>query len=155
MTEAGAYCRIIDEGWYPARHEAAAQIARGWAGPVAYVACHVNAGGGSYAMALHDMRSAGGARLARCVVGELERGSLHGLSRFISRETASTGSWRRAHETIKGIFDGPANISAICYEPFFLDTPSHAHMLGGEGIRAVGQALARGILNWGGMETSE
>jgi len=73
MLEAdGHTVHILDSGWYSSRHEQAAGIAL--ANPddkCAYIACHLNAGGGDYSVALYDHRSTGGHKLALSIAAAM------------------------------------------------------------------------------------
>ena len=152
-------------GEYPDRHARAAELASRFPGlRVAYVACHINAGGGRSGSAFYDGRSGGGARLARGLADELgELDELHGGFAFPSYADPQPGAgageneWRGdaskhwtwgAWSTIAGIYDGPANLSGVCVEPWFLDNPSHRPLATGEGAERVGEALARGLSAW-------
>ena len=42
------------------------------------------------------------------------------------------------------------NISGVCFEPFFIDSPAHAQLLTDDGLRLIGQALAVGCMSWAG-----
>ena len=73
---------ILDSGWYSERHRKANRIAmENPRTPVAYLACHVNAGKGSYAAYIHDSRSRGGARLARVLGNATADAALPKISR--------------------------------------------------------------------------
>lgn len=119
---------------------------------IAYVACHLNAGGGSYGLVIHDSRSSGGRQLAEAVAVALK---LPELDKVV---VGTTDEFPRAAGTIGGVFSGPPNISGVCFEPFFLDQPRHssrgavkpAALSEPDGLRRVGAALAVGLLTWGG-----
>ena len=138
----------IDGGEYSARHRMAVELAasdpsRRWL----YVACHLNAGGGNYGLVIADQRSTQGRNAAREVAEALD--ALPELTRTIAGVTAAEGSdWPRAWGTISGIFAGPANLSGICFEPCFMDTPSHRPLLTAEGLTRIGEALYRGAVRW-------
>lgn len=141
---------LLDSGWYPDRHKQANAIATQNAGKrVAYVACHINAGGGSYSAVLHDERSRGGAGLASAVSNALLLASLSGVTKHLVHGSSATNVWKRGFTTIAGIYSGPSNIAGICFEPFFLDNPKHQWLATVEGGQAVGKALAIGLANWG------
>jgi hypothetical protein len=132
----GVQVEVFRSQSYKQRWKRAAKKAAEVDGPVAYVACHLNAGaetGKGYGLVCFDSRSSGGARLARDVGKELElEFSADEVSRVIWDARAATGnptSWfPRAIHTISGIYDGPANLSGICFEPLFLD--AHSELLG-------------------------
>src|SRR5688500_17464365 len=69
----GVPAELLDCGEYGARHGRATTIAEGVNGPMLYVACHVNAGGGRYALARLDHRSVAGTRAAAALVDALGR----------------------------------------------------------------------------------
>lgn len=138
----------IDGGEYPARHKMAVELAksdpsRRWL----YVACHLNAGGGNYGLVIADKRSAAGRVAAGFVADAL--GKLPELSRTIVGTTDAEGSdWPRAWSTVRGIYDGPWNLSGICFEPCFMDQPAHRPLLTAEGLARIGEALYRGASAW-------
>jgi len=146
----GHTVHILDSGWYGERNDRACEIAR--ENPderVAYVACHVNAGGGTYGLTLHDARSGGGRRLAEAVADVLGTNAAPHIDRSIVRAAEQGGTWSRAMTTISGIYSGPANISGICFEPFFIDSERNRPLLSPLGLNVIGQALAVGCMNWG------
>jgi hypothetical protein len=140
----------IDGGEYSARHRMAVDLAasdpsRRWL----YVACHLNAGGGNYGLVIADQRSTQGRNAAREVAEALE--ALPELTRTIAGVTAAEGSdWPRAWGTISGIGapGTPRNIAGICFEPCFMDQPSHRPLLTAEGLTRIGEALYRGAVAW-------
>ena len=138
----------IDGGEYPTRHRVAVELAasdpgRRWL----YVACHLNAGGGDYGLVIHDSRSQAGRLAAEAVRAEVAK--LPGLRRALAGATSAEGSdWPRAWSTIRGIYDGPANLSAICFEPCFMDQPAHRPLLTKAGLDQIGAALFRGAVLW-------
>lgn len=147
---------------YPERWTQANELASGYDGPVAYLACHLNAGGGDYACALYDQRSGGGKSLAGAVMVAMRQAELPGVKRALprscydDRHSKVAGRWvnangdpawlYRAFNTIKGIYSGPANVSGICLEPLFVDT--HQHLLDEDGLAQVGRAVADGLAAW-------
>jgi N-acetylmuramoyl-L-alanine amidase len=141
---------ILQEGWYSDRHSKANTIAR--ANPnqkVAYIACHVNAGKGDYAVMIHDSRSGNGKRLANAVAGSIgSAGNLEGIRRSLVRAASADNEWKRGYTTIKGIYAGPGNISGICCEPFFIDRPEHQWLASSQGGRALADALVAGLVAW-------
>jgi len=149
IQSAGHTAMVEDEGWYSSRHERANINAKSVDGPVAYVACHLNAGGGDYCAVFYDYRSKNGRRLAEMVgsaVGELH---IPSIGRVVIR-AANPDDWtRNAYYTIKGLYAGPANISGICFEPLFMDNPEHQRLIAADGLQWIGTALATGIMRWG------
>jgi N-acetylmuramoyl-L-alanine amidase len=129
-------------GYYSARQ----RHAEGW-GALAYLACHVNAGGGRYSL-MEYPSGAGGYGLA--VLLNLA------LSRRFSRELLFEKEAPLAHGSnvepdsrgwpCVGYF--PKNRAAVLVEPFFGDTPSHQGLLSAAGLRDVGVALAAGVSYW-------
>lgn len=151
LYERGHSVLIIDSGRYINRHGKANMRAKHYDGKAAYVACHLNAGGGDYSLVLHDARSAGGEALARCLRSKLKVL----FPEYRDRKVRACGpdSWANAYATITGIYSGPRNISAVCYEPLFMDNVDHQQILNDEdGIRMLGEALAKGCLAWGGED---
>jgi len=139
---------IIDSGRYPTRHGQANARARLEDDRVAYVACHLNAGGGDYSLVLYDERSRGGETLARAIQKHTETIVADYNKRKI--RSCTTEAWKNGYYTIKGIYHGPNNLSGVCYEPLFMDNVEHQKLLQTEeGIKAIGIALADGCLAWG------
>ena len=152
LTSEGHTVHLLDAGWYGERHKRAAEIARENPDePVAYVACHVNAGQGTYALAVHDKRSTGGAALAECIAGVLAGAGAGAIDRALVRGSERGGDWGRAHVTIAGIWDAPANCVGVCFEPFFIDQQRHRTFLSGPGLQVIGHALAVSCMQWAGQ----
>ena len=140
---AGIPVLVLAYGWYGARHAYVREAAKAVTGKCVYVACHVNAGGGSYGLVCYDSRSSAGEYLSDAVSAEL--GKLVSKSRS---EAASPSLWGNAYNTISGVYEGPANLSGICFEPGFIDSEENAHLWYADGLVRVGEALAAGILNY-------
>lgn len=147
VSGAGHQVIRIDSGGYGARNAHGNQIARDSPGErVLYLALHVNAGRGTYALAMHDHKSRGGAAAAEHLAPAM--GALEGISRAKVVPCESIGWTSRAHRCIRGIWRGPANISGVLLEPFFIDSAGGAHDQYREpaGLELVGQAIAAGAL---------
>lgn len=152
LTAEGHDVVHLDSGWYQERHRKAAEIARHNPDEaVAYVACHINAGGGSYGLVIHDERSRGGHALAEAVADALGSACEPYLDRSLVRAAERGGTWARAMSTIAGIYDGPANLCGVCFEPLFIDCARHEALMRPEGLVLVGQALATGCMTWAGQ----
>jgi len=149
MLEAdGHTVHILDSGWYSSRHEQAAGIAL--ANPddkCAYIACHLNAGGGDYSVALYDHRSTGGHKLALSIAAAMAS-DITAVGRHLVK-ASSPDEWRNAYNTIKGVYSGPSNLSGVCFEPVFMDTEEHQKYLTHDGLTLIGQVLAEGCAAWG------
>lgn len=149
LVAEGHTVHLLDAGWYAERHERAAEIAAGAPDQrVAYVAAHVNAGGGAYGLVLHDQRSRGGQALAEAIADSLDAGARPHIDRCVVRATERGGTWGRAHTTIAGIWDAPSNCSGVCFEPFFIDSARNRELLTPAGLALVGRALAVGCMQW-------
>lgn len=153
FADNGHDATVISEGSYPLRHRVAATTAAINAPrPVAYIACHLNAGGtagtGDYGVIFYDGRSAAGWALATAIAHRLRALDLDGVARILVRPTDPDGWTRRAHATISGIYRGPINISGVCFEPLFLDNPAHQAHLTEAGLSRIGEALALGCIDW-------
>lgn len=148
--EAGEPIAYFESGAYTTRHRRARALAEElFPRPCAYVAGHLNAGPpeAGYGALFYDFRSSGGARLANYVLIELARAcpELDSVKAIPARPDDWT---KNAYYTIKGIFPGPSNLSAICAEPAFLTSPEHRELLTAEGLKRIGEAIARGCLSW-------
>jgi hypothetical protein len=151
LMDRGHIVYILDSGYYSDRHRRACDIAR--SAPTqkaAYVACHLNAGGGDYAVTIHDSRSRGGKSLAECVAESMKQAAGEWIPRSLVRPSSPDGSWSRAFNTIGGIYSGPASLSGICFEPAFMDCELHRPLLTEAGLVVLGRALAIGCLRWAG-----
>lgn len=104
-----------------------------------YLACHVNAGGGSYATAEY-MAGRVGSDLARAITDELAA-SVPGIR---SRKVVPLSPGQRGAVCIEGFRRGPA----VLVEPFFGDHPGHRQLLTLPGLVLVGEAVARGLITW-------
>lgn len=139
--------QVLAEGEYGPRQRSAVALARLRRDRVAYVACHVNAGGGTYALAEYDERSEGGCELAHAVAALKQRG----LPGITAQRTAPLGPGSRGWVCIAGIYAGPPNLSGVIFEPGFIDAPSHAPLWTAAGLVQVGEALAAGCMAWGNI----
>jgi len=165
LIKQGAAVVILTAGSYASRHKKASTLAKAHAGPVAYVACHLNAGGGDYSLVVHDYRSGTGATLATSLSRALrKRLKPLGVPRGFTGRTGppsrpsnppgllwdamptfeGSQMWPRAWVTLAGVYDGPVNISGVCFEPCFMD--SHSELCGPDGLEVIGRALAGGLL---------
>jgi hypothetical protein len=168
-AELGLGCTVLRSGEYGARHLEAARIARGAGGLVAYLACHVNAGGGAYGLVRPDCRSDGGARLAASMALGLSRlpelarpGGLPGCrveplypsarAAAADRREVSTpaaiGWWTRGWICVDGIYEGPSNLAGVLVEPLFIDSAAHRALTTTDGLRRVGRAIVDGARGW-------
>lgn len=140
---------LLAAGDYPARHRRARTLAgiRTWG--AAYMACHLNAGGGDYGLILHLPGAVRAERLARSLAAALSA-ELPQLARVLVQPI--TGAWSRALPTVEGLAGADHICPAVCLEPAFLDRPEHRPLLSWSGLEMVGGALARGYLNWLGSE---
>jgi len=148
LEAAGVRVVVLEHGEYRERHAQAGEEARG-ARRAAYVACHVNAGGGDYGLVVFDGRSVLGRALADRLCEALVMRCRPPLTRAVTSWTASASDaspYPRAWSCIQGIYRGPAGLSGCLYEPFFLDRPDHAALATEDGLRRVGAALAAGVL---------
>jgi hypothetical protein len=141
---------VVEQGTYPDRHAQVCALAKALPTsqrPAAYVACHLNAGHGSYGLVVHDGRSSGGKRMADRVRAALRAEfTAEELSKVLV-EAGQSGDWtRNAYNTIKGIYAGPSFLAGLCYEPVFVDT--HRGLLSPANLDRMGVALAKGLIAW-------
>jgi N-acetylmuramoyl-L-alanine amidase len=131
---------VLTDGWYTERHARVNEYAEG---KCVYIACHVNAGGGSYGASFYDYRSSAGSSLAQNVNVALANAcpELESVKRIECRPDDWT---KNAYYTIKNV----GRPVALCFEPLFIDCDAHAPLTTPEGIRRVGIALAEGIENY-------
>lgn len=151
----------LESGEYSERHRRAAELATG---PAAYLACHVNAGRGSYGLVRPDYLSSGGGRLAEAIarelggLGEITRARVEPLypsataAKAAGRDASTPDRaawWTRGWSCIDGIYQGPAGLSGVLVEPFFIDSSGHKPLTAPEGLDRVGRALVDGVRRWG------
>lgn len=147
-TKLGHSCVVLASGTYAERHVKSNQLAREYPGKVLYVACHLNAGGGDYGLVLHDSRSVQGRRAAGAIVASMRTFWTPRSVRPLDPQATAKDhpQWPRPFVTIEGIWSGPSNIAAICFEPLFVDT--HRTWLTHPNLRMVGKQLALGFHAW-------
>jgi hypothetical protein len=106
----------------------------------AYLACHVNAGGGNYSrMAFMSMSL--GARLAPYIGRELKAA----FPMIVKANAWALGSSDRGAVCIERV---PTTTAAVLCEPFFGDTPAHQPMLAAPALWQLGAAIAAGVAAW-------
>lgn len=108
---------------------------------VAYIACHLNAGGGRYAAAFY--RAGTSSDLAVSLCGSL--GRLPGIDQA-NPLACSSNSWAAPWSCLRHV---SPSIDAVCLEPAFLDTPEHLPLLRGDQAQ-LGEAILRGLMDWAG-----
>lgn len=168
-AEVGLPVTVLRSGEYAGRHAEAIRLARGASGGVAYLACHTNAGGGSYGLVRPDYRSSGGRALATSLAASFSRlpeltraGRLPGCrveplypssaAASADRRDVSTPAnvawWTRGWSCIDGIYSGPVNLAGCLIEPGFGDTLSHRSLWTPSGLVRVGRAIVDGVRGW-------
>ena len=144
LPASGHVAYVLTTGDYGERHAAAIAIAKANPGVrCAYVACHANAGGGSYGLVEYDERSGLGAALAHALADALS--ALPGVGRG---RTRGLGAADRGWACIDGIYAGPENLCGVIFEPFFVDFAGHRPLMSPSGLARVGAVLADGCLSW-------
>lgn len=138
LDQLGVPWLVLSSGPYATRHELASKAAWGIK-RVAYIACHINAGGGQYGLVKHDSRSSGGKRLATALADALL--PVKGIrSSGVKVLTEKDRGW----VCLSGIFEVPSTCAAL-FEPYFIDHADHEHLREGE---IIGMALADGCASW-------
>lgn len=145
MRELGHDVIVISDGRYSDRHTRVNGYAKVYPGKVAYVACHLNAGGGAYGSCFFDERSKAGPLLATAVANKL-RAAFSELASVKVFGAAPGGTWANAYATISGVYDGRA--VGVCFEPCFMDGPHATELLSTNGLTRIGGALADGLHSW-------
>jgi len=120
-------------GYYSARQRAAAA----WKADL-YLACHVNAGRGSYAAIEYDELNGHG-MLAQRIGSEL----VSAFPEILSHRAVPLHRGDRGLVCVEG-FKGPA----LLLEPFFGDNPKQQRYLSAIELTRVGEAIGRGIADW-------
>ena len=149
LEDQGHTVYVLDQGWYSARHREVRRLAMLHSSQhCVYVACHVNAGANGhtrpYSLVISDARSTQGRNIAAEVSAAMRDADIPGINRCITREGTET-EWTNGLNTIKGIYEGPANVAGICFEPYFLDNHRHHYAATKEGGEQIGAALATGL----------
>ena len=134
----GHRVEVIDSGTYDQRHARAIAWANG-AGRALYVQCHVNAGGGAYALVEHDARSRAGSRAA-----DLMTAALDTLPEVSTAKVHHLAPGERGWVCIDDIWAAPT-MCGVIYEPGFIDAPAHATLWTPDGLERIGAVLAEGV----------
>lgn len=128
-------------GTYPERN----RQAMAWGAQV-YLACHVNAGRGSYAEA-EAMRGSEGVRLAERVMGPVASRIRPVLS-YTSRQIEPRLGGRPPGRGAICIETFPSGLAAVILEPFFGDNPHQAGLFLAPALAQIGEAIADGVGAW-------
>lgn len=105
-----------------------------------YLACHVNAGGGSYPLVERRADDVKATLLGPYILGALERAYPGVLSKPRAR---SLGPGERGHVCIAG-----APQPALILEPFFGDALASAYLLSSPALIELGQTIGEGVSRW-------
>lgn len=133
--------RGILTGTYPERNRAA----DAWGAHV-YLACHVNAGGGSYARAEAMASSPDSMALATRVLGPL-------TNQVPVILAGTVAPLRRGDRGPICIDHFPLERAAVILEPFFGDNPRNADLFLGPNLQRIGCCLAAGVAWWWAAKT--
>lgn len=125
---------LVGEYW-TRNHQAAAL------GASVYLACHVNAGGGRYAMVEHMRGSPGGA-LGLAIVAMLS--SL--VPELTGNKVKPLARGERGAVCIQG-FPGDLG-GAVLLEPFFGDYPAHRPLWSALRLAGIAGAIGEGVARW-------
>jgi N-acetylmuramoyl-L-alanine amidase len=105
-----------------------------------YLACHLDAGKGSYAALEYVVGSAGmtlGARIGARLCDDFQE--------ILSYKTVSLGPQARGFSCISGFFSARA---AVLVEPFFGDNPRQQGLLSTPKLVVVGESIGEGVARW-------
>lgn len=106
-----------------------------------YLACHVNAGGGMYALTEYATSYAG-STLARTIGA----GLVNDLKEWIPAHTElPINPGQRGHVCVGAV---SAGIPAVILEPFFGDRLAMQPLLRPTGLRLVGESIAASVARW-------
>jgi N-acetylmuramoyl-L-alanine amidase len=120
-------------------------FAAGWHAH-AYLACHLNSGGGDYGLMEH-MTMNHGQGLATLIASRLA-GAFPPI--VTARARALSGTDRGA----VCIREVPAVTATVLCEPFFGDTLSHQPLLAAPQLQRIGWVIAKGVAEWWGAQSS-
>ena len=109
-----------------------------------YVACHLNVGA-QYGLVGYDARSLQGQLAAQRVGARLDV-ALPALDGVRVTACDASGPWANMYHCIRGIFEGPANLTAICFEPVSLNI--HLNTGVDNTLSQIGFALGSGACDW-------
>jgi N-acetylmuramoyl-L-alanine amidase len=107
-------------------------------GALCYLACHMNAGGGSYARV--DIVAPLSRPLAADILAALDEA----IPEIKSVNLTTLEPTQHGAVCVRGFTRGPA----VLLEPLFGDHPAHQRLLSFEGLALVGRAVARGVAMW-------
>jgi N-acetylmuramoyl-L-alanine amidase len=116
------------------------RAANAWGASV-YLACHLNAGGGNYALAEYPAGYPG-STLARMITAQLTS-DFHDLIPSTNQFPLAKG--QRGHVCVGEVSSA---IGAVLLEPFFGDHPKAQALLAPDRLIAVGQSIAAGVAKW-------
>lgn len=109
--------------------------------PHAYLACHVNAGGGTYYLGGYTFGNGNGQRLSVAIGDAVS----HELPAIYPPRTQGLVHGMRGAVCIAGVSEPTA---AVLLEPFFGDRASHSSILTPPKVVRLGEAIGRGIASW-------
>lgn len=144
LERCGVEVRVLSSGEYGQRHLEAGNLARVFAGRAVYLACHLNAGRGRYALVRPDYRSQRGRLFASTMARHLRA-----VPELDDCRIWPLTSTDRGWACIDGIWSAPANLCGLLLEPYFLDGPTHRRLTTLQGTREVGAAVAAAVEEWG------
>ena len=126
--------------WSYTSRRVAAQETIG-AGPGVVCHLHVNAGGGSYLLALHDPRSTTGAGFAGQWASAASA-ALEQPQRRCKVLPATRPAWSHAANLIEPSYSAtPPGVAAVLLEVGFIDNPNHEDLLTGDAIDKQARAI--------------
>ena len=134
ITNDRATGRLVGEYW-TRNHQAAA-----W-GACAYLACHVNAGGGKYAT-VEYMSSQPGAALALAVLAMLPGAA----PELVGSRARALSRGDRGAVCIESF--PPDRGAAVILEPFFGDCPAHRPLWAAPRLAGLAGAIGEGVARW-------
>ena len=109
-------------------------------GAHAFLACHIDAGNGSYALVEYLVGSAGVA-LATRIGSRLT----DDFPEILSHKAVSLSPPARGYVCINGF---PSDRAAVLVEPFFGDNPRQQGLLSTPKLVAVGESIGEGVARW-------
>jgi hypothetical protein len=127
-------------GYYSSRNREATL----W-GAHLYLACHVNAGGGTYSRIeyMRDLPASTG--VAASAAAEWINGGLSYLPELRSGSTALLRHGERGAVCIERCGQW---VAALLLEPFFGDSARHRRLLSASGLKTVGDLIGQGVASW-------
>lgn len=144
LLQMGAKVLSLSDGPYSDRHKRVNEYAKNFpAEKMAYLALHLNCGGGDYGSYFYFPGSEEGVRLAEIICHKMRERDLPKIVRHLPKASSPDDWTKNAYYTIRGV----SKPVGICCEPLFMDT--HREYLTLEKLREIATGIALALVEWG------